>query len=119
MSTTRSRFHTPRFVRTPRLERNRSSNATIRCVAHALAAVGQRSSYLYGWAAASARICCSHMEGFSTGKWEGNMLRITTTHMKEDYLRRNGVSRSSFATLSEPLFVHGDYLTWTTIIYDP
>jgi hypothetical protein len=58
-------------------------------------------------------------EGFSTGKWEGNMLRITTTHMKEDYLRRNGVSRSSFATLSELLFLHGDYLTWTTIIYDP
>jgi glyoxylase-like metal-dependent hydrolase (beta-lactamase superfamily II) len=47
------------------------------------------------------------------------MLRITTTHMKEDYLRRNGVSRSSFATLSELLFLHGDYLTWTTIIYDP
>jgi hypothetical protein len=58
-------------------------------------------------------------EGFSTGQWEGNQLRIATTHMKEDYLRRNGVSRSSFATISEILFVHGDYLTWTTIIYDP
>jgi hypothetical protein len=58
-------------------------------------------------------------EGFSTGTWEGNMLRITTTHMKEDYLRRNGISRSSMAHISELLFVHGDYLTWTTIIYDP
>jgi hypothetical protein len=47
------------------------------------------------------------------------MLRITTTHMKEDYLRRNGISRSSMAHISELLFVHGDYLTWTTIIYDP
>jgi hypothetical protein len=58
-------------------------------------------------------------EGFSTARWEGNQLKITTTHMKEDYLRRNGVSRSSYATLSELLTVHGNYLTWTTIIYDP
>src|SRR2546425_3402536 len=39
--------------------------------------------------------------------------------MKEDYLRRNGISRSSYATITEILFVHGDYLTWTTLIYDP
>src|SRR5574342_251889 len=30
-------------------------------------------------------------QGFSTGVWEGNMLTITTTHLKENYLRRNGV----------------------------
>ena len=58
-------------------------------------------------------------EGFSTAHWEGNMLVIRTTHMKEDYLRRNGISRSSLATLTEFLFVHGDYLTWTVVIDDP
>ena len=28
--------------------------------------------------------------GFSTATWEGDMLRIKTTHLKEDYIRRNG-----------------------------
>src|ERR1044072_8929463 len=32
--------------------------------------------------------------GFSTGVWEGNMLTITTTHLKPYYLRRNGVPSS-------------------------
>ncbi|HYK61831.1 MAG TPA: hypothetical protein VEV85_20520, partial [Bryobacteraceae bacterium] len=32
--------------------------------------------------------------GFSTGKWEGNTLVVTTTHIKGSYLRRNGASFS-------------------------
>ncbi len=28
--------------------------------------------------------------GFSTAKWEGDMLRIETSHLKEDYIRRDG-----------------------------
>ena len=47
------------------------------------------------------------------------MLVIRTTHMKEDYLRRNGIPRSSLATMTEFLFVHDDYLTWTVVIDDP
>jgi hypothetical protein len=36
-----------------------------------------------GWtAASSARIRRSHLQGFSTGKMDGNMLTITTTHLK-------------------------------------
>jgi hypothetical protein len=57
--------------------------------------------------------------GFSTGKWEGNTLVITTTHLKEGYLRRNGLPRSDRATLSERWFRNGDFLTVMTIIYDP
>ena len=57
--------------------------------------------------------------GFSTGKWEGNTLTITTTHLKEGYLRRNGVPRSDLATMTEHLVRHGDYLEWVTIINDP
>ena len=32
-------------------------------------------------------------QGFSTGEWEGDMLKVTTTHLKEGWLRRNGVPR--------------------------
>ena len=29
-------------------------------------------------------------QGFSTGKWEGNILTATTTHLKAGWIRRNG-----------------------------
>jgi hypothetical protein len=58
-------------------------------------------------------------QGFSTGVWEGNMLTITTTHLKPNYLRRNGLPRSAQATLTEHWVRHADYLTVTTVIEDP
>ena len=58
-------------------------------------------------------------QGFSTGAWEGNMLTITTTHLKENYIRRNGVPRSDQAIVTEHWTRHGDYLTVTTVIDDP
>jgi len=61
--------------------------------------------------------------GFQTGRFEGDRLRIRTTHLKEDYYRRNGVPQSDKATLSEFLirrrFRNEDYLTWLIIAYDP
>jgi glyoxylase-like metal-dependent hydrolase (beta-lactamase superfamily II) len=57
--------------------------------------------------------------GFSTGKWEGNMLVVTTTHLKGAYLRRNGASFSDNATMMEYLTRHGNYLLVTMIITDP
>jgi hypothetical protein len=68
-------------------------------------------------------------QGFSTGEWEGDMLKVTTTHLKEGWIRRNGVPRSEKATLVEYFIRHGDYLftlgddgTWlivTTVVSDP
>jgi hypothetical protein len=58
-------------------------------------------------------------QGFSTGEWEGNMLTITTTHLKENYIRRNGVPRSANATFTEHWTRHSDWLTVTTVIDDP
>jgi hypothetical protein len=58
-------------------------------------------------------------QGFSTGVWEGNTLTITTTHLKANYLRRNGVPRSDRATLTEHWTRHGDYLTIVSVIEDP
>ena len=58
-------------------------------------------------------------QGFSTGVWEGNTLTITTTHLKENYLRRNGLPRSDQAVLTEHWTRHRDYLTIVTVIEDP
>jgi hypothetical protein len=57
--------------------------------------------------------------GFSTAVYEGEALKITTTHLKEDYYRRNGVPSSDRATLTQYWLRRGDYLTWITIAYDP
>jgi hypothetical protein len=57
--------------------------------------------------------------GFSTGKWDGDILTVTTTHLKEGWIRRNGVPRSDRATVTEHFIRHGDNLTWVTVIKDP
>ena len=58
-------------------------------------------------------------QGFSTGQWNANVLTVTTTHLKWNYLRRNGVPRSDEATVTEHFARHGDYLTLLTYIDDP
>jgi hypothetical protein len=58
-------------------------------------------------------------QGFSTGKWQGNKLVIKTTHLKPNYMRRNGVPRSDRATLTEFWMRHGDYLNIVSILEDP
>jgi len=57
--------------------------------------------------------------GFSTARWDGDMLRITTTHLKEDYIRRNGAMVSDEATVTTWWIRRGDYLTWVNIVHDP
>ncbi len=60
--------------------------------------------------------------GFSTATWEGEKLRITTTHMKENWYRRNGPPQSDMSMLTEYVmrrqFRGRDYLTWVIIAYD-
>jgi len=58
-------------------------------------------------------------QGFSTGKWEGDMLTVTTTHLKTGWIRRNGIPRSDKATLTEHFIRHGNYLTLVSVIDDP
>jgi len=58
-------------------------------------------------------------QGFSTGEWEGNTLKVTTTHLKEGYARRNGVPRSDLATVVEHFILHDDRLTISVITKDP
>ncbi len=58
-------------------------------------------------------------QGFSTGEWDGNVLKVTTTHLKEGYTRRNGVPRSDRATVIEHYILHDNRLTISVITSDP
>ena len=57
--------------------------------------------------------------GFSTGTWDGDMLTVTTTHLKEYMLRRDGVPASDQTTMTEHWFRHGDFLTIAQVVTDP
>jgi glyoxylase-like metal-dependent hydrolase (beta-lactamase superfamily II) len=57
--------------------------------------------------------------GFSTGRFVGNALEVQTTHLKQGWLRRNGLPESDQATLVEFFVRHGDHLTHTSVITDP
>ena len=48
-------------------------------------------------------------QGFSTGKWEGDVLTVTTNHLKIGWIRRNGIPRSDRATVTEHWIRHGDF----------
>lgn len=57
--------------------------------------------------------------GFSTGKWEGDVLTVYTTHLKMGELRRNGLMESDEATLVEHFIRYGDIMAHVSIITDP
>jgi hypothetical protein len=58
-------------------------------------------------------------QGFSTGEWVGNMLKITTTHLKAGWIRRNGLMLTDDAHMTEYIFKHGEILTHVYLIEDP
>lgn len=57
--------------------------------------------------------------GFSTGEWVGNTLKITTTHLKDGYLKRGGPQTSDLYTMTEFVTRHDDILTIVTVVDDP
>lgn len=57
--------------------------------------------------------------GFSTGEWDGDALVVTTTHVKETYIRRSGLMRSDKTVVRTRWRRIGDYLQATVIMYDP
>jgi glyoxylase-like metal-dependent hydrolase (beta-lactamase superfamily II) len=58
-------------------------------------------------------------EGFALGKFKGDTLEITTTHIKESYVRRNGVPTSFRATVVEQVSLDEPYMTWVVTVMDP
>jgi hypothetical protein len=57
--------------------------------------------------------------GFSTGRWEGDMLRVDTTHIKQEWIRRNGVPNSEKSTMVEYFIRHDDIMTHVVVWTDP
>jgi hypothetical protein len=57
--------------------------------------------------------------GFSTGTWDGNVLTVRTTHIKQGWLRRNGVPYSSETEMIEYWVRNGNYLTHFKSVTDP
>ncbi len=57
--------------------------------------------------------------GFSTGKWDGEILTVYTTHIKTGWVRRNGLVESDRATLTEHFIRHENILTHVSILSDP
>jgi hypothetical protein len=58
-------------------------------------------------------------EGFATGEWIGNILKVTVTHIKAGYMQRNGAPHSDQAVTTEYWQRHGDMLLLTSIVDDP
>jgi hypothetical protein len=57
--------------------------------------------------------------GFSTGQWEGDMLTVTTTHIKQGWFRRENLPASDEATTIEHFIRHGDLMTHISVTEDP
>jgi len=57
-------------------------------------------------------------EGFSTARWEGDTLTVTSTHLKESFIRRNGVQGSFRRTVTEHVSLDEPYLQWILIVND-
>src|SRR5437762_13233991 len=57
--------------------------------------------------------------GFSTGQWIGDMLKIATTHIKEEDLKRDGVFHSDRITGNQYLSRRADYVTYILVEHDP
>jgi hypothetical protein len=57
--------------------------------------------------------------GFSTGRWEGGRLVVTTTHVKMGVVQRNGSATSPYVRMMEVYSRHGDMLSMLSWVDDP
>ncbi|MDR2214223.1 MAG: hypothetical protein LBE59_00085 [Nevskiaceae bacterium] len=57
--------------------------------------------------------------GFSTGEWQGQTLKVVTTHVKDGYLKRGGPQTSDMYSFTEYITRHDDILTVVQVVDDP
>src|SRR6185503_4748101 len=59
--------------------------------------------------------------GFSTGSWQGDILVVYTTHIKQEWIRRNGIPNSEKSTMIEHFIRHGNIMShlqwWSDPVY--
>jgi hypothetical protein len=58
-------------------------------------------------------------QGFSTGRWEGDVLVVETDNLKPGWIRRNGLALSDKAHMTERYIRHGDILHHVMMVEDP
>jgi hypothetical protein len=58
-------------------------------------------------------------QGFSVGKWEGDVLVVHTDQLKAGWVRRNGVALTDRASMVDRFFRHGNLLTHVSAVSDP
>ncbi len=58
-------------------------------------------------------------QGFSTGRWVGNVLEVHTDMVKAAWTRRNGLPTDDKAVMDERFMRYGDILTHIMMITDP
>jgi len=58
-------------------------------------------------------------QGFSMGRWEGNVLHVHTDLLKPYYIARNGLPLDDKTTMDERFFRYGDVMTDVMMISDP
>ena len=56
---------------------------------------------------------------FSSGEWVGNTLKVTTTHLKDGYIRRGGPQTTDSYTMTDYITRHGEILMIITVTDDP
>ncbi len=60
-------------------------------------------------------------QGFSTGRYDGDILTVYTTHIKQEWIRRNGIPNSEKSSMVEHFIRHGNIMThlvqWTDPVY--
>ena len=111
--------HLPRTDAGAHLGRTRSRYATADRHQALHQHVRADTHHLDGRPASSARVRRPHMGRLLDGRFEGDMLSVTTTHIKQGWVRRNGLPESDRATLSEHFIRHGNNLTHISIVTDP
>jgi hypothetical protein len=57
--------------------------------------------------------------GFSTGRYDGDMLIVETTHLKKGWVRRNGVPMSDQAKMTEYMVRNGEVMSHIFVLVDP
>ncbi len=58
-------------------------------------------------------------DGFSTGEWVGNALKVTTTHLKQGVIQRNGVPASPYMRMTEFWTRNDNHLGLFSWVDDP
>ena len=57
--------------------------------------------------------------GFSTGRYDGDMLVVNTSHIKQGWHRRNGIAQSDRTTLTDYFVRNGNVMTHIQVTTDP